>query len=890
MSTNTPGLLTIKQPVSKKATQEQESVRTVARFFLANINFYSYSRPKWYDNINADYKPHTHKIIERLREVDGSMQNDIVTGECLENWDKLMECRQTIKMLSENCIRKEMKLCRKENVEQHLWKILYYNLIEFFKVLIAESKLDQRTKYFQAKLREIIEDGLTFYCHMLDVLQITYNFQLTDLLETDVDPKVKFKDNKFVQLAVVSAQKYFLFLGDLSRYKEANKANNNLASAKEYYLKAQRLIPSNGVPYNQLAFLALHSKNKFAAVYYYIRSLKASNPIQTANENLKVLFDEARKSYEANRKTVMELKSPVKTLKQDSQKSENSDNARQEIWIHPISGKSMNRRTMQLIEDDVADNDGEFDDCNGKEIAKRFMTSFVNVHGKLITKIGMDSFMTCAKQMLKEFQRLLNCHPIPLNFRCFLQMLCINVYTISEARKKTATQTSDTRSDILDASLSISFCMFELMCKKFVELSDFASLQPDSDQQLSIPDDAEVILPSIKTWTDWMVSNDDLWIPLQSLAQYNVGSVDDVPLHSFKKMMNSLSGIGDLLSELSLSHTNGNASMITLPEDVMIEGFPLIASAVKPIYCVKPQKKKSLLLSRLQVILDNGNTIFSAYNPSRQTPVNVAPESTVNTKIYDSSTEEEEILDEQLGDLDDNNLNNLPENLSEIQNLIRRKMELEKRHKLQTRKDQRVQEIMEQTQVSQCIKVRPKYLIPDTNCFIDFLDHLKELATTRNFYYLLVPTFVINEIEGLSKGTPPPSSEVMNNQLDVPPSKREYERWEMVGKAAKESLNFLKNKPPNIKCVTSKGSIMNTFSFTFEEVSAEQGCNDDRILSSAVNLCKKSALKTKDNVQHLLREVVLLTTDRNLRVKALAQNIPVRQVPDFMEWDVTFGS
>lgn len=80
--------------------------------------------------------------------------------------------------------------------------------------------------------------------------------------------------------------------------------------------------------------------------------------------------------------------------------------------------------------------------------------------------------------------------------------------------------------------------------------------------------------------------------------------------------------------------------MITLPEDVMIEGFPLIASAVKPIYCVKPEKKKSTLLSRLQVILDNGNKIFSAYNPSRQTPVNVAPQSTVNTKVIANQSTE----------------------------------------------------------------------------------------------------------------------------------------------------------------------------------------------------------------------------------------------------------
>lgn len=84
MSTNTPGLLTIKQPVPKKATKELESVRPFARFLIAKVNFYSYSRAKWYDNVSADYKPHTHKVIERLREADGSMQSDIVTGECLE--------------------------------------------------------------------------------------------------------------------------------------------------------------------------------------------------------------------------------------------------------------------------------------------------------------------------------------------------------------------------------------------------------------------------------------------------------------------------------------------------------------------------------------------------------------------------------------------------------------------------------------------------------------------------------------------------------------------------------------------------------------------------------------------------------------------------------------
>lgn len=34
----------------------------------------------------------------------------------------------------------------------------------------------------------------------------------------------------------------------------------------------------------------------------------------------------------------------------------------------------------------------------------------------------------------------------------------------------------------------------------------------------------------------------------------------------------------------------------------------------------------------------------------------------------------------------------------------------------------------------------------------------------------------------------------------------------------------------------------------------------------------------------LVRDVVLLTTDRNLRVKALAQNVPVRQLSNFIRW------
>lgn len=37
-------------------------------------------------------------------------------------------------------------------------------------------------------------------------------------------------------------------------------------------------------------------------------------------------------------------------------------------------------------------------------------------------------------------------------------------------------------------------------------------------------------------------------------------------------------------------------------------------------------------------------------------------------------------------------------------------------------------------------------------------------------------------------------------------------------------------------------------------------------------------------VRYIVREVVLLTTDRNLRVKALTNEIPVRELHDFVKW------
>lgn len=63
------------------------------------------------------------------------------------------------------------------------------------------------------------------------------------------------------RLALVSAQKVFLFLGDLSRYREQLNNTKNYGRAKKWYVKAQQVLPTNGMPYNQLAIISLYTVN-----------------------------------------------------------------------------------------------------------------------------------------------------------------------------------------------------------------------------------------------------------------------------------------------------------------------------------------------------------------------------------------------------------------------------------------------------------------------------------------------------------------------------------------------------------------------------------------------------------------------------------------------------
>ncbi|KAG8122524.1 hypothetical protein E2320_018010 [Naja naja] len=215
----------------------------------------------------------------------------------------------------------------------------------------------------------------------------------------------------------------------------------------------------------------------------------------------------------------------------------------------------------------------------------------------------------------------------------------------------------------------------------------------------------------------------------------------------------------------------------------------------------------------------------------------------------------------------------------DIRELRAKKQVLTRKVAEQQRRQDKIQAVLkDQAQVRQMeLEIRPVFLVPDTNGFIDHLGSLTKLLECRQFI-LVVPLIVINELDGLAKG---PESEHRAGG---------YSR--LLQDRARKAVDFLEccfeRRDSYIRALTSRGNELESVSFRSEDISRQQGNNDDLILSCCLHYCNDRAkdfmpAKKEDPIR-LLREVVLLTDDRNLRVKALTRNVPVRDIPTFLRW------
>ncbi|KAJ2952733.1 hypothetical protein O0L34_g7085 [Tuta absoluta] len=852
-------------------------------------------------------------LLQEVDRADAILQTHTLRGPLAlaEHWGDVIDTRKSLQNALQRLLMSDLKYCQADNIEHHFWKILYYNFIEILRKSFSQISPEDKPKIVKL-INVIIEEGNMFFENLVQMLEKTYKFNTEDYINDN--HMMPPKGLGYVGLALISVQKLYVFLGDLARYKEQVNETNNYSKSKFWYTKAQQINPKNGRPYNQLAILAIYARRKLDAVYYYMRSLMSSNPFHSARESLLSLFDENRKKYEAaERKRRAALETAKEANGEGGPTSGGGGGAgsggggqglRREVWVRP-SG----HRTTTLRRDH---RDDQLANMTPVELNKTFITSYLHVHGKLITKIGMETFHESAGQMLRQFRALLHRQPLPTPAARLLQLTALNMFAV----ETTASANKDgsggggggggERSAWLECALGVSLLMFGAMVERCCALLP----EPPHTQQHS---DALLLLPAIKAWSDWMLCHSSVWNPPPSFDNYEIDNEND-PWDWLAKLMNILEDYDDKTTQLETEPKEGWTS-VRLSEDASLAGFtPLMyiepaAAWSAPQPAAPPHAAEHAL--RVRKLLFFGTEYLVGVEPPVLTleyPSNAAPRyvsavqrapahNTALQHLENVSVDVERTTLLQSEDSEDGSGGGAasgPASLGEgegeggvapddaTRKLLRRKEQLETRKATLEKRRQRMQEILRGGWVSVEVEVRPRWLVPDTNCFIDHLPLLRAvLALPGQPYSLAVPLVVMTELEGLRKCS-------------------------RVGESALAALTWIGSggggggggggAGGGVKLATSRGSLLASRSFTAESeargpAGGARSTNDDRVLATAVNLHANLASDTEtredsgDNkCEKRVREVVLLTDDRNLRVKALAAELPARDLPSFVRW------
>ena len=477
------------------------------------------------------------------------------------------------------------------------------------------------------------------------------------------------------------------------------------------------------------------------------------------------------------------------------------------------------------------------------------------------------------------------------------------------------------RSVAQNSALHLSFGMFGVLLQRCNFLMETFRL-PDFSTPSNLPqtvfseEDLPTLLAAVKVWCDWLLGNNDTWFPIVSHEPFT--ELAKLATH-LEKLKNAMKDIIKHFINQDVYYTNyynqENYEMIKLGEDALLCGF-------NPWFCglnwstYRRYSHKSIPQTLAQDVrrLDTINDCID-YLEGHDPPILkwsipdnahislventnvISSVERVNAKLTHLFSQEEDILEEAYSDEESGNMkstkdSSLPQvgaivveeegdGVNKIKKLKIRKEELERRKREDEEQSKLQKQILEE-HVSVVIEVCPRQVVPDTNCFVDYLQDIQKIALDTRFQ-LRVPLVVLNELDGLAKG--------MKNEKST--KNDDPQRVAVIAEKAQLALNFLRDRPLNTKCVTYKGTILPSFGVTTEEDARQGKTNDDLILDTCINLASSSkaidVTPTKDYttnklMRHIVRDIVLLTGDRNLRLKAHATDIPVNKLSDFIKW------
>ncbi|XP_069801786.1 telomerase-binding protein EST1A isoform X3 [Dendropsophus ebraccatus] len=436
--------------------------------------------------------------------------------------------------------------------------------------------------------------------------------------------------------------------------------------------------------------------------------------------------------------------------------------------------------------------------------------------------------------------------------------------------------------------------MFSLLVNRCIELlKNLQSKQysgkadvTEDDMEVkvsSFPSDLKELLPSVKVWSDWMLGHPETWNPPPNPLTGTKEPALDV-WSVLAEFCNTLTCVNQ--SEVPLyKDPDDDLSLLILEEDRLLSGFvPLLAAPQEPCYVEKTSdkiiaadcKRVTVLKYFLEALCGQEEPLL-AFKGGKYVSVAPVPDAIgkeTGSPEGNQLEDQDDVVIEAFAE------DSEPENSGaehDFRELRAKKQALARKVEEQKRRQQKIQAVLDGKTRPLELEICPLFLVPDTNGFINHLPGLQQLLSCQ-VYILVIPLIVIHELDGLAKGQ------------DV--DQRSAVQARSLQEKARKAIQFLEHgfeaRDPFLRALTSRGNELESIAFRSEDISGQKGNNDDLILSCCLHYCKDNAKdfmpSSKDDPIRLRREVVLLTDDRNLRVKALTRHVPVRDIPAFLKW------
>ena len=190
-----------------------------------------------------------------------------------------------------------------KKAEEILWRRVFYEIIHIVKQNKKNLKCNAE---IETMYRLHLSSAYGFYNHLILRLQSEFNsvihldgfldFPLLSIEKQATTTKESSQENRDLLKEVLTRilHKFLICLGDLARYQIEYDPTSCAKLAYKYYQMSLILMPSNGMPLNQLGTLYGSENYGCDATYYYMYCLCCNDPFLSAAENLRLLFSKNR--------------------------------------------------------------------------------------------------------------------------------------------------------------------------------------------------------------------------------------------------------------------------------------------------------------------------------------------------------------------------------------------------------------------------------------------------------------------------------------------------------------------------------------------------------------------------------------------------------------------